>query len=459
MSHKFLSLSILTAALLGTGVYWSGTLYGQSADSRKTRVTPTVVAVAKAMPGVVNLSTEKIVEYSNSGMMRDLFNFAPDEELLGAHKGYSLGSGSIIDRAGLIVTNAHVVRRAVRINITLNDGKSYQGRIIAADDLNDIALIGIADLPDDANLQPIEMAAPGDLMLGETVIVVGNPYGLGSSISEGVLSAVGRKVTHKGQVIFADILQTDAAVYPGNSGGPLINLNGRMIGINTAILREAKGIGFAIPLQRVENILARWLIPERFSNVSLGLVPAVKREKNGALVFFLSDVLKDSPAWKAGLRPGFIIEKVDGKELSGLMPLCGRLWKMQSGDTLELSGRTGIKYLVKATDMVPGDGVSLAESRLGLKLHPLTEQLSKSLNYPFRGGFVISGYKNGGNDIVKRGDILLQLGDVAIHSASNIVSALNEVHYGDMLKGIIVSVTSEGGRYYLEKKLVTFPVR
>ncbi|MFA6102484.1 MAG: trypsin-like peptidase domain-containing protein [Victivallaceae bacterium] len=432
---------------------------GDDSESRQSRITPTVQAIAKVLPSVVNLSTEKIIDAVPQSLENpgSIFNNAPEETLFDKQKGYSLGSGCIIDKSGLVVTNAHVVYRAIKINITLNDGKSYFAEVLAADDLNDIALLKINGINGD--LKPIPLADPGDLLLGETVIVVGNPFGLGSTISQGVLSAVGRKVTHNEQVVFSDLLQTDAAVYPGSSGGPLINITGAMIGINTAILRDAKGIGFAIPLQRVENVLAAWLIPERFANVSLGIIPAVQRMKDGDLVIFLKDVIKDSPAWEAGLRTGDRVVKADDVELDDLMKLSGKLWKMQAGDKIMITTAGNKSFKLKVEKMLPADGGRLCEVKLGITVQPLTKDLALALHYPFSGGLVVSGLPESGIKDVERGDVLLRLGDIAVNNTNDITRAIKDRHFGDTIPALLVSVHNEYGRYLLQRKIVEMQIK
>lgn len=432
---------------------------GDDSESRQSRITPTVQAIAKVLPSVVNLSTEKIIDtvpqdLSNPGGILDT---VPEETLFDKQKGYSLGSGCIIDQAGLVVTNAHVVHRAIKINITLNDGKRCLAEVLAADDLNDIALLRVNGVNGD--LKPIPLADPGDLLLGETVIVVGNPFGLGSTISQGVLSAVGRKVTHNEQVVFSDLLQTDAAVYPGSSGGPLINITGSMIGINTAILRDAKGIGFAIPLQRVENVLAKWLIPERFANVSLGFIPAVQRMKDGDLIIFVKEVFKDSPAWEAGLRAGDRITGIDNTDLNDLMTLSRRLWKMQAGDKIIVTTADNKSFNLKVEKMMPADGGKLCEVKLGITVQPLTKELAQALHYPFAGGLVVSGLPESGIKDVERGDVLLRLGDIAVNNTNDITSAIKDRRFGETIPALLVSVHNEYGRYFLQRKVVDLQIK
>jgi len=370
---------------------------------------------------------------------------------------YSLGSGSVIDASGLIVTNAHVVHRASRITVTLNDGRSYEAREVAGDYLNDLSLLQMLSPPPD--LRSIEVAAPGDLLLGESVVAVGNPFGLDSSITHGVLSATGRKLTFEGKVIFSDIIQTDAAVYPGNSGGPLINLEGRMIGINMAFHKDAPGIGFAIPLARVENTLAKWLIPERFSNVCLGIVPGVRPSKSGAPEIFLADVMKDSSAERAGLKPGDVIEDFQGSPIRDLLDFGKRLIRLKEGQEISLVASGGRQLKIRMACMMLKDGKTAARNRLGIGLQELTPQLASALGYPFDSGLIVSDILPGSSPGVERGDMLARLGETPIHSWEDISRAIEGRPYGDKVEAIFVSISTRNGIGYLTKKLIDLTVK
>ncbi|MBN2641456.1 MAG: trypsin-like peptidase domain-containing protein [Victivallales bacterium] len=447
MKKIFCFISLLAMCLL------AARLLAAEENGRQRRITPTVQAVAGVLQSVVNLSTEKVMSESRNGSA-DVWEKMPglSSQGTGTHTDYSLGSGSIIDSSGLIITSAHVVERATRITVTLYDGSRFLAQKLSSDELNDIALLKIIGLPLDKLIIPIKMGAPGDLLLGETVIAVGNPYGLGSSISRGVLSAIGRKVVYNGKAIFNDILQTDAAVYPGNSGGPLINLNAEMIGVSTAIHREAKGISFAIPLQRVENTVAGWLIPERFSNVSLGIIPGNERLKDGNVRIFLQDVIRNSPAWEAGLRAGMNIDGFDDFKLDSVMPLSLSLWKLKSNEHITLNLSDGTDVRLSPEEITLKDGNLIAAMRLGLEVRELTPQLALALDYPFKEGVIISSPgKNSAH--VSRGDLLIQLGDTSINNFQDIARALRNLHYGDSIPVVTVSVKKHNDNYYLSKKM------
>src|SRR2546421_5194470 len=240
----------------------AGVCFGQADPASE----PSVLAVAKVLPAVVNINTERVVKRT----VRD-----PVEDFYAQFFGYnrvrprqirqtlqSLGSGFIIDPAGYIVTNQHVVERAadLKIHVTTNDGKTYNAHYITGDDKNDLAFIKI-DAQTAFPFINLDNISPN--LLGQTVMVVGNAAGYGSSISRGVLSAVKRNITVD-DVEYKDLVQTDAAINPGNSGGPVIDLSGRLVGISSAEIAftpqgvPTQGIGFAIPADVVRDSVNRF---------------------------------------------------------------------------------------------------------------------------------------------------------------------------------------------------------
>jgi len=178
---------------------------------------------------------------------------------------YSAGSGVIIDEEGYVLTNVHVVEDATEIMVTLSDKRSYPADLVIGTRKSDVALLKIRAKPGE-KFVPVEFAADEDLLLGETVIALGNPFGLGGSVSKGILSAKTRRSSpQEGMLEMEDWLQTDAAINPGNSGGPLVNLDANLIGLNVAIFREGQGIGFAIPVKRVTEALGEIFTPENIA--------------------------------------------------------------------------------------------------------------------------------------------------------------------------------------------------
>ncbi len=428
-------------------------------NSPDPRMTPTVKAVAKALPSVVNIGTERIVSaaqspWGRSDPFEQLFhNFYKKQK---GRKETSLGSGSLISSEGLVVTNSHVVHRATRIIVTMSDGRQYFAKEIAGDPLNDLALLQLIGVKSQTKFTPILCAKPDSLLLGEPVIAVGNPYGLGSSISRGVLSATKRKISFNGKILFGDILQTDAAINPGNSGGPLININGEMIGINTAIYGEADGIGFAIPLKRIESVLATWMIPEKFKDVSLGIIPGEKVD-NGKVMFVIKEVLQNSPAWKAGIREGDEITALNGNRIKSLLGISNQIWDLKSGESIILDiAKKGNIHLTVVKNQ-PMDGKEIALNRLGLGLEKLTLKLAKALQYPFHGGLLVNNTATRLN--VKRGEVLVRIDNVPIYEFSDIRRALMNKHYSDKVNVVFITITKKNGRTFVTKRNVSIKVK
>ena len=193
--------------------------------------------------------------------------------------------------------------------------------------------------------------------------------------------------------------------------------------------------------------------------MSLGIIPAVQRMKDGDLVIFLKDVIKDSPAWNEGLRSGARIIKVDGADLTGLMALSCKLWQMQAGDRITLTTADNSDFKLKVEKMLPADGGKQAEIKLGITVQPLTKELAQALHYPFSGGMVISGLPESGIKGVERGDILVRLGDITVNSTDDITRAMQNRHFGDTVPALLVSVHNEYGRYFLQRKSISLQIK
>jgi len=211
---------------------------------QSARRTPLVSVVEKISPAVVNISAQSTVREADPFF--GIFGLGTERQA------QSLGSGFIVDRNGIVVTNAHVVEGASRVTVTLLDGRELEADLLGSDRDADIAVLKVKA----TNLPALPLGRSSDLMIGETVIAIGNPFGLSNTVTTGVLSAVGRTVpSERGERLFTDFLQTDASINPGNSGGPLVNVGGDVIGINSAIISGATGIGFAIPADRVRRVV------------------------------------------------------------------------------------------------------------------------------------------------------------------------------------------------------------
>ena len=424
--------------------------HGTSGEQGTSRITPVVQAVQTVMPTVVNISTERVVRVSDP--FDQFFN-----EFFAGHFRYfkesmPLGSGVIVDAAGLIVTNYHVIKRASQIIIRFWDGTTGTALLVAYDATNDLALLQLvpADGKEPRPLQAVPFSIPDDLHLGETVVTVGNPFGLEHSVAAGVLSARNRTLS-EGNVAFNDILQTDAAINPGNSGGPLVNLDGELIGINLAIRRDAEGIGFAIPLRRIEDVLARWLVPSRFSLGFCGLVPKTL-VTDGAITAVVDSVVPDGPAVKAGVQAGDTITRVNGTAVSRAIDVSRVLWRLKPEEKviLSLAGK-GDKAFAIGT-MGPE---ALARVRLRVGLQPLTATLNRALSLPdsLRGLAISEVLPD--SDLAtaeaRRGDIVIRIGDVDTASLADVFTALKDQRPGLAVPVYLVAVENIRGKVFLRR--------
>ena len=237
----------------------------------------------------------------------------------------------------------------------------------------------------------------------------------------------------------------------------MININGKMIGINTAIYGEADGIGFAIPLKRLETVIAKWMIPEKFRDVTLGIVPGEKLINN-EVVYFVEEVLRDSPAFKAGIKKGDVLNKINDSPIKSLLQISNTIWDLKSGNSVSFGIVKKGRVNLKVDKLKILDGKDLAKNRLGLGLEKLTLKLATGLQYPFHGGLLVNEVTNG-IDNIKRGEILVRINNIPIYDFSNINRALKNKHYGDSVRGLVVSVTKEKGRTFISKRAVVLKVK
>jgi serine protease Do len=330
---------------------------------------PAVLAVAKVLPTVVNINTERIVRRTVRDPLEDLYaqffgyNRVRPREIRQTLQ--SLGSGFIIDPAGYIVTNQHVVERAadLKIHVTTNDGKTYNAHYIAGDDKTDLAFIKI-DAQTDFPFINLDNISPN--LLGETVIVVGNAVGYGSSISRGVLSAVKRNITVD-ETEYKDLVQTDAAINPGNSGGPVIDLSGRLVGISSAKMAftpqgvPTQGLGFAIPAEVVRDSVnqfkkiaqkraaaknepanletsvsnAERLFGMQLQNLGQELSDALGYARGRGVLIAAVD--PDSPADEAGIERGMVVYQVGKADVTSVRQVEALLASVQSGSNVNFT--------------------------------------------------------------------------------------------------------------------------
>jgi serine protease Do len=325
-----LALTIVAALLL-------------TSPARAQERTGIPAVVAKARPAVVNIATRQVTY----------------DALLRAVPAQGVGSGAIFDARGYVLTNNHVVQGAQQIRVTLPDGRAFPGKLIGADPITDLAVVKI----DARDLPVAQLGDSAKLEIGETVIAIGNPLGLegGPTVTVGVVSALARSIEDPGGPTLHDLIQTDAAINPGNSGGPLIRMTGEVIGVNTAIIQGAQGIGFAISINSAKPIIQELLANGRIVRPVIGIVPVSVTPQvaaaydlpvdRGVLVARLDP---RGPAAKAGMRQGDIIVAVGGQPVKSLGDLRNLLGQHKVGDVIEMAARrekTSVKLKVTLAEM------------------------------------------------------------------------------------------------------------
>jgi Do/DeqQ family serine protease len=297
-----------------------------------------VETVEKAGPAVVNISAEQQIRnpFDNDPLgqfFRDFFEGGRNEERVQN----SLGSGVLIDKAGYILTNEHVISAASRVRVTLHDKREFWAEIVGTSEESDLAVLKISSKEP---LPAITLGSSDDLMIGETAIAIGNPFGLSNTVTVGVVSAVHRS-GRSGDRVYSDFVQTDAAINPGNSGGALLNINGELIGINAAIIGQAQGIGFAIPIDRAKSIYRELVQYGEVRPTWLGLETRALDERTAPGLGIaprpgLMVTAARGPAAEAGLRPGDIIVKADQATVENAADFASAVGRKNVGDTIDL---------------------------------------------------------------------------------------------------------------------------
>jgi serine protease Do len=465
---------LMTAGIvLGVGV--AGTLtFGSFPIAGHNPLTESVAVAAEAVmvpvnftqlaeqakSGVVNIRTVKTVNGGGpvfrhffgrdprlrEDPFRDFFGFGPQREF----KQRSLGSGFLIDKGGYIVTNNHVVEDADQIKVRLYDETEFDATVIGRDPKTDIALIKIDAA--DTELQPLKLGNSDDLPVGSWVVAIGSPFGLEQTVTAGIVSAKGRII---GSGPYDDFIQTDASINPGNSGGPLLNLKGEVVGINTAIVASGQGIGFAIPVNMADGIIAQLRDTGEVSRGWLGvgiqnLTPELAEyygieAKEGVLV---TQIYEGDPADQAGIKEGDIIIAVDGKPIASSRELSRTVAEAGVGSKMNINllrdGRekqVRVK-LAKRPDTEPT--MARGESRsddFGLRVREIDPEIAGRLGLDENAkGVVVTDVdpdSKAGQADIRQGDVIIEINRQPVESIDDYNSQLGKIEKGDTVQMLL----------------------
>src|SRR5207253_8408244 len=355
------------------------------------RATPAVVNVSTVGARVSNGDDDRYREIFGEELYERYFGRRPRED------GRTSGSGVIEDPKGYILTNNHVIENAREITVRLSDGRKFTAKLVGRDPKTDLAVLKV-DAP--ALLPVAELGDSDQLRVGQWAIAIGNPFGLDRTVTVGIVSATARN--RVGVATYENFIQTDASINPGNSGGPLLNLDGKVIGINTAIVAAGQGVGFSIPINEAKAVMAQLIAKGRVVRGWLGVViqdltdelasSFGVREREGVLV---ADVMKGGPAEAAGLRPGDVVVELNGTRIHEVPDLQRHIANVAPGQRVRLGVvREGAPQRVTVTVAeMPGEEPTLAAQAgsegFGLQVEALAPGAAERLNLPMAQGVLV----------------------------------------------------------------------
>jgi len=432
--------------------------------------------VKKARPSVVNISTVKVIKgrglapmpfrggrpFGPDDPFKDFFDRFFKDQIPKEHRQKSLGSGFIIDKDGFILTNNHVVENTDEIMVKLADEKEFPAKIIGRDPKTDLALIRIET---DRPLKPLPLGDSDKLEVGDWVIAIGNPFGLGDTVTAGIVSA---KYRHIGAGSYDNFIQTDASINPGNSGGPLLNTSGEVIGINSAIFSRTGGsigIGFAVPINMARDLLpqlkkgkvVRGWLGVMIQKITPELKDKLKlKDGKGALV---ADVTPSGPADKAGIKRGDVIVSFDGKVIKQMKDLPYIVGTTPVNKTVLVEViRKGQKkdFQIKLGELKEGKESKEAVQEkpyLGMTVEELTPQLAQNLGISETSGLVVVQVKNNtpaAEAGLKQGDIILEIDQITVKKLEQFNKKIQDYKKGD---NILFLIKRGGSTLYLTLKV------
>ncbi len=453
--------TFLSGVLWSVAILWGFLPASAAAHENDHRRSPIVTTVEKVGPAVVNIFTEEApsqVKNPFRDFMGDsLFEqFFQDFNQQSESDRRSLGSGVIIDPKGYIMTHEHVVAKAVRVKFTLIVNREFEGRLVGADIKSDLAVIKIDP---DRPLPYVEMGRSDDLMIGETIVAIGNPFGLKHTVTTGIISALDRTIRAGKRQVYNDFIQVDASINPGNSGGPLLNINGNLIGINTAIFKDAQGIGFAIPIDKarriVDDLLEYGKVRRGWLGVSVqDLTHKVAHHFGLDHVFgvLVTNVFRKSPARQAGIRPGDVLLSIDGHELEDKSDYFRKIASYTVDDHFRLDYlRDGHSHRVKIhiSAISPTAAGEMAKQWLGVSVADIDWPHAQRYKIKARHGedetkVTVKGPS--GQVGIRPGDIIRQMNENKIHNMAEFKTAILEA---GKLSSVLLLVQRGKNSYYV----------
>jgi serine protease Do len=447
---KTLFVRLTQMAVVGLAV-----TFLQAGGAAAKSVTPDFVELARKLkPAVVNISTAKTIAPQKrlrrpptpfgSDPFEDFFDRYFEDAPRRPYKQRSLGSGFIISDEGYILTNNHVVGGADEIKVKLSDGREFKAEVKGTDEKLDLAVLKI-EVKD--HLPVAKLGDSDAIEVGEWVMAIGNPFGLAQTVTAGIVSATGRVI---GSGPYDDFIQTDASINPGNSGGPLFNAEGLVIGINTAIVAGGQGIGFAIPINMAKSVLPQLEEKGKVTRGWLGVsiqpvTPELAQSfgvegENGALV---AEVVKESPAEKAGLKSGDIILEYDGKKIRDMNAVPRLVAATPVGKEVRLTVlRNGKQEEITATierlrEGEEGADGGVVQERLGITVHELDRELAAKMGIKETGGVVVVAVKPGGfaeEAGIARGDLIREINGARIGTMADYSKAVATHKKGKVMR-------------------------
>jgi serine protease Do len=424
----------------------------------------------KLSPTVVNVKVTKVEQatsqYPNmqgnpfgdqfGGFFERFFEQLPQNQR--SYPSQGAGSGVIISQDGYILSNNHVVEGARKVTVTLADKKEYEAEIIGLDSKTDLAVLKI-DTRDE--LPAASLGNSEQLKVGDWVVAIGNPFGLNHTVTSGIVSAKGRVI---GAGPYDDFIQTDASINPGNSGGPLFNMNGEVIGINTAIIPQGQGIGFAIPVntakplipQLVENgEITRGYLGVNIQNITEELAQALEVEETGGAL--VADVVTDSPAAEGGIERGDIITRFGDDAITTSRDLPAKVAATPVGDEVELTIiRDGKEKQLSVTvgelasdDSHGGKSVEPAKGKWGLRLRDLNKEVAENLRVEADAGVAVVGVEPGSAAAeagLRKGDIIVEVNRKTVASVSDVKGQMRAAKNKTKL---LLLVQRDNGKLYV----------